>query len=83
MSSTQKDSSGVKEALDRLSEEGWAKKWSSQPYMSRRTVYIEAYPCYNELELKNSCVFVFFCVSDIASGADNARNQERRDSCHP
>ncbi|KAF3577047.1 hypothetical protein DY000_02034063 [Brassica cretica] len=32
-----KDSSGVKEALDRLSEEGWAKKWSSQPYMSRRT----------------------------------------------
>ncbi|CAN7059868.1 hypothetical protein IGI04_015886 [Brassica rapa subsp. trilocularis] len=32
-----KDSSGVKEALDRLGEEGWAKKWSSQPYMSRRT----------------------------------------------
>ncbi|KAF8053583.1 hypothetical protein N665_1396s0004 [Sinapis alba] len=32
-----KDSGGVKEALDRLSEEGWAKKWSSQPYMSRRT----------------------------------------------
>ncbi|KAG2308050.1 hypothetical protein Bca4012_082963 [Brassica carinata] len=32
-----KDSKGVKEALDRLSEEGWAKNWSSQPYMSRRT----------------------------------------------
>ncbi|VVB02470.1 unnamed protein product [Arabis nemorensis] len=32
-----KDSNGVKEALDRLSEEGWAKKWSSQPYLSRRT----------------------------------------------
>ncbi|KAH0929604.1 hypothetical protein HID58_015331 [Brassica napus] len=37
-----KDSSGVKEALDRLGEEGWAKKWSSQPYMSRRTVYIRS-----------------------------------------
>lgn len=32
-----KDSNGVKEALDKLSEEGWAKKWSSQPYLSRRT----------------------------------------------
>ncbi|XP_010531414.1 PREDICTED: uncharacterized protein LOC104807722 [Tarenaya hassleriana] len=32
-----KDSDGVKEALDRLSEAGWAKKWSSQPYLSRRT----------------------------------------------
>uniref|UniRef100_A0A1J3FS90 Uncharacterized protein n=1 Tax=Noccaea caerulescens TaxID=107243 RepID=A0A1J3FS90_NOCCA len=32
-----KDSNGVKEALDRLSEQGWAKKWSSQPYLSRRT----------------------------------------------
>ncbi|KAL1207659.1 hypothetical protein V5N11_013497 [Cardamine amara subsp. amara] len=34
---SKKDSNGVKEALDRLSEEGWAKKWSSQPYLSRRT----------------------------------------------
>lgn len=34
----QKDSTGVKEALDQLSEVGWAKKWSSQPYVSRRTV---------------------------------------------
>lgn len=34
----QKDSDGVKEALDKLSEAGWAKKWSSQPYVSRRTV---------------------------------------------
>ncbi|CAB4283596.1 unnamed protein product [Prunus armeniaca] len=32
-----KDSSAVKEALDQLSEVGWAKKWSSQPYVSRRT----------------------------------------------
>ncbi|XP_031277903.1 uncharacterized protein LOC116136334 isoform X3 [Pistacia vera] len=32
-----KDSNAVKEALDQLSEEGWAKKWSSQPYVSRRT----------------------------------------------
>ncbi|XP_021887452.1 uncharacterized protein LOC110806816 isoform X2 [Carica papaya] len=32
-----KDSDGVKEALDKLSEAGWAKKWSSQPYVSRRT----------------------------------------------
>ncbi|XP_027365259.1 uncharacterized protein LOC113872144 [Abrus precatorius] len=32
-----KDSNDVKEALDQLSEIGWAKKWSSQPYVSRRT----------------------------------------------
>ncbi|TXG60557.1 hypothetical protein EZV62_015130 [Acer yangbiense] len=32
-----KDSNAVKEALDQLSEVGWAKKWSSQPYVSRRT----------------------------------------------
>ncbi|KAB2617352.1 hypothetical protein D8674_013221 [Pyrus ussuriensis x Pyrus communis] len=32
-----KDSSAVKQALDQLSEIGWAKKWSSQPYVSRRT----------------------------------------------
>ncbi|KAF5749926.1 hypothetical protein HS088_TW03G00253 [Tripterygium wilfordii] len=31
-----KDSDGVKEALNQLSEVGWAKKWSSQPYVSRR-----------------------------------------------
>ncbi|XP_057750634.1 uncharacterized protein LOC130969073 isoform X2 [Arachis stenosperma] len=34
---TKKDSNAVKEALDQLSEVGWAKKWSSQPYVSRRT----------------------------------------------
>ncbi|KAJ9541056.1 hypothetical protein OSB04_027562 [Centaurea solstitialis] len=33
----QKDSDAVKEALNQLSEVGWAKKWSSQPYVSRRT----------------------------------------------
>ncbi|KAL8047244.1 hypothetical protein ABFX02_08G227300 [Erythranthe guttata] len=32
-----KDSDAVKEALDQLTEVGWAKKWSSQPYVSRRT----------------------------------------------
>ncbi|KAK0607169.1 hypothetical protein LWI29_010669 [Acer saccharum] len=32
-----KDSNAVKEALDQLSEVGWAKKWSSQPYVSCRT----------------------------------------------
>ncbi|XP_004504022.1 uncharacterized protein [Cicer arietinum] len=32
-----KDSNAVKEALDQLNEIGWAKKWSSQPYVSRRT----------------------------------------------
>ncbi|XP_051140921.1 uncharacterized protein LOC127258207 [Andrographis paniculata] len=32
-----KDGDCVKEALDELSELGWAKKWSSQPYVSRRT----------------------------------------------
>ncbi|WOL15500.1 hypothetical protein Cni_G24281 [Canna indica] len=31
-----KDSDAVKETLDRLSQIGWAKKWSSQPYVSRR-----------------------------------------------
>ncbi|KAJ4967167.1 hypothetical protein NE237_019016 [Protea cynaroides] len=30
------DSDAVKVALDQLSEVGWAKKWSSQPYVSRR-----------------------------------------------
>ncbi|KAG6399699.1 hypothetical protein SASPL_141180 [Salvia splendens] len=32
-----KDSDGVRVALDQLREVGWAKKWSSQPYISRRT----------------------------------------------
>ncbi|KAI8531928.1 hypothetical protein RHMOL_Rhmol11G0174200 [Rhododendron molle] len=31
-----KDSDAVKEALDQLTKVGWAKKWSSQPYVSRR-----------------------------------------------
>ncbi|XWS29461.1 hypothetical protein CRYUN_Cryun24cG0031300 [Craigia yunnanensis] len=31
-----KDSGAVKEVLDQLSEVGWANKWSSQPYVSRR-----------------------------------------------
>ncbi|KAG5136616.1 hypothetical protein JHK82_021347 [Glycine max] len=34
---SKKDSDAVKEALNQLSEVGWAKKWSSQPYVSRRT----------------------------------------------
>ena len=34
----QKDSNAVKEALDQLNEIGWAKRWSSQPYVSRRMV---------------------------------------------
>ncbi|XVF15074.1 hypothetical protein REPUB_Repub09cG0118000 [Reevesia pubescens] len=37
---SKKDSVAVKEALDQLSEIGWAKKWSSQPYVSRRTTSI-------------------------------------------
>ncbi|KAL5214409.1 hypothetical protein ABZP36_003561 [Zizania latifolia] len=32
-----KDSEDVKQALDQLKELGWAKRWSSQPYVSRRT----------------------------------------------
>ncbi|KAL1569581.1 hypothetical protein AAHA92_01044 [Salvia divinorum] len=32
-----KDSDGVREALDQLREVGWAKKWSSQPYISCST----------------------------------------------
>ncbi|URE30706.1 hypothetical protein MUK42_06681 [Musa troglodytarum] len=31
-----KDSVAVKENLDQLNQIGWAKKWSSQPYVSRR-----------------------------------------------
>ncbi|CAL9041143.1 unnamed protein product [Musa banksii] len=31
-----KDSVAVKEILDQLNQIGWAKKWSSQPYVSRR-----------------------------------------------
>ncbi|XXG39006.1 hypothetical protein AAC387_Pa01g0078 [Persea americana] len=31
-----KDTDTVKEALDLLNQAGWAKKWSSQPYVSRR-----------------------------------------------
>ncbi|XP_020089673.1 uncharacterized protein LOC109711162 [Ananas comosus] len=31
-----KDSDAVKETLNQLSKLGWAKKWSSQPYVSRR-----------------------------------------------
>ncbi|XP_025689751.1 uncharacterized protein [Arachis hypogaea] len=38
---TKKDSNAVKEALDQLSEVGWAKKWSSQPYVSRRTTSLQ------------------------------------------
>ncbi|CAN6229749.1 unnamed protein product [Urochloa humidicola] len=32
-----KSSDDVKQALDQLRELGWAKQWSSQPYVSRRT----------------------------------------------
>uniref|UniRef100_A0A453DA92 Uncharacterized protein n=1 Tax=Aegilops tauschii subsp. strangulata TaxID=200361 RepID=A0A453DA92_AEGTS len=32
-----KDSQEARQALDQLKELGWAKRWSSQPYMSRRT----------------------------------------------
>ncbi|KAI0494683.1 hypothetical protein KFK09_024826 [Dendrobium nobile] len=32
-----KDSDAVKDALDQLNGAGWARKWSSQPYVSRRT----------------------------------------------
>ncbi|GAV71426.1 hypothetical protein CFOL_v3_14920 [Cephalotus follicularis] len=31
-----KDSDAVKDALNKLSQVGWAKRWSSQPYVSRR-----------------------------------------------
>lgn len=36
----QKDSDAVKDDLDQLSEVGWAKRWSSQPRISRRSVSI-------------------------------------------
>ncbi|KAM7261631.1 hypothetical protein ACFE04_020708 [Oxalis oulophora] len=35
-----KDSDGVKAALDQLKESGWAKRWGSQPYVSRRTTSV-------------------------------------------
>ncbi|KDP35243.1 hypothetical protein JCGZ_09402 [Jatropha curcas] len=35
-----KDSNAVKEALDQLKEDGWAQRWSSQPYVSRRTTSV-------------------------------------------
>lgn len=34
----QKSSDDVRQALDQLRESGWAKRWGSQPYVSRRTV---------------------------------------------
>lgn len=48
----QKKSDAVKVALDQLSEVGWAKKWSSQPYVSRRTVSLH-YKC--EIEVLEKC----------------------------
>ncbi|KAB1200726.1 hypothetical protein CJ030_MR0G006502 [Morella rubra] len=36
LQSNLKDSNAVKEALDQLNEIGWAKRWSSQPYVSCR-----------------------------------------------
>ncbi|KAF8651318.1 hypothetical protein HU200_063574 [Digitaria exilis] len=35
-----KSSDEVKQALDQLRELGWAKRWSSQPYVSRRTTFL-------------------------------------------
>ncbi|CAH9071260.1 unnamed protein product [Cuscuta epithymum] len=37
---SKKDSQAVEEALDELGKVGWAKRWSSQPYVSRRTTYV-------------------------------------------
>ncbi|XP_028765963.1 uncharacterized protein LOC114723887 isoform X1 [Neltuma alba] len=48
---SQKDSNAVKVVLDQLSEVGWAKKWSSQPYVSRRTTSLREL---TSLGLKNA-----------------------------
>ncbi|XVF61755.1 hypothetical protein PTKIN_Ptkin08bG0156100 [Pterospermum kingtungense] len=48
---SKKDSDAVKEALDQLSEVGWAKKWSSQPYVSRRTTSLREL---TQLGIKNA-----------------------------
>ncbi|KAL5188464.1 hypothetical protein HKD37_05G013925 [Glycine soja] len=48
---SKKDSDAVKEALNQLSEVGWAKKWSSQPYVSRRTTSLREL---TSLGIKNS-----------------------------
>jgi hypothetical protein len=53
----QKDSEEAKQALDQLKELGWAKRWSSQPYMSRRTVsatVIRMYRAYNLLPIRRT-----------------------------
>lgn len=56
----QKDGDAVKQALDQLSQAGWAKKWSSQPYISCRTVI----RCSCSWQLFHfSCFFLFlFCL---------------------
>ncbi|KAG5041219.1 hypothetical protein JHK85_013695 [Glycine max] len=48
---SKKDSDAVKEALNQLSEVGWAKKWSSQPYVSCRTTSLREL---TSLGIKNS-----------------------------
>lgn len=35
-----KDGDAAKEALDQLNQVGWAQKWNSQPYVSRRTTFL-------------------------------------------
>lgn len=74
----QKDSDSVKEALNQLGEVGWAKKWSSQPYVSRRTVSLQL-----NIKLSPYNFSPFnFCVPDITARADKSRNKKRREPCN-
>ncbi|KAI7988659.1 60S ribosomal protein L10a [Camellia lanceoleosa] len=50
-----KDNDAVKEALDQLSEVGWANKWSSKPYVSRCMVNVH-----------NKCEVLGKCYSNIS-----------------
>ncbi|KAF2284187.1 hypothetical protein GH714_019847 [Hevea brasiliensis] len=62
----QKDSNAVKEALDQLKEDGWAQQWSSQPYVSRRTVNI--CPELTTLGIKNAENLAIPSVRNDVSG---------------
>ena len=75
----QKDSDAVKEALDQLGQVGWAKKWSSQPYVSRRTVSLQIHKCFQcsfICNLIHPSIFVYqTSLRELTSlGIKNAEN---------
>ncbi|CAH9109706.1 unnamed protein product [Cuscuta europaea] len=64
---SKKDSQSVEEALDELRKVGWAKRWSSQPYVSCRTTYVREL---TSLGMKNAENLAIPSVrnDDLASG---------------